>query len=261
MTRQVRTRILASFFSLALAVTHLLAFLGQLTPFNSAQIERKFPTLIYSLPLALYGWSFLYVLLLIYLLYSANVITPYKSEFARQYTAIADVGLLLLCPVEIARIFFWHSGLLGVPMLLRLVSLIVLIRVAMGYAGNPSRPFWGRAVFDLWLGWTEFLLVTDFAMFVSGISGATPPFSEQVWNIFLLVLVSAGAAAIGLRLLSPLSILAVLLSIASVAGRHLSPQGLDGRYPAIYITAILCMAVLVTVFIICVIKRRRSYWR
>lgn len=261
MTHQKRMRILAGLFSFAMAVVHLLAFLGHITPFHSAQIEQMFPTLIYSLPIALYGWSFLYVLLFIYLLYSANVIAPYKSEFARQYTAIADVGLLLLCPVEIARIIFWHSGLIGVALFFRFLGLVVLVRVAMGYLGNPTRPFWGRAVFDLWLGWTEYLFVTDIAMSVSGITDGSPPFSDHVWYVFLVVVLTTMGVSIGLKLLSPLSILSLILSIAAVAALHLSSRGLDGRYPAIYIAAILCLAVLVTVFIICVIKRRRSYWR
>ena len=261
MNRQSRSQVLAVLLNVLMAIIHLLAALGVLAKNASWQLAEIFPNDFYPAAFVFYAWISLYAFLIFYHLYDHNVIAPFKSEFARQYCAVADVGLIFISVVEMVRIYVLHQGLPGFSLILRMMTLLLLFRIALAYSGNPSRPFWGRVVFDLWLGFTEFLLVTDLAMTVSRIGVEQSFLQGEIGIALLIVLASSISIGLGVKSLSPASILAMFAAQLAVAVKQLAPTELDGRYPAAYITVILSLAALLAVFLVIIIKRRRKYWR
>lgn len=261
MDRQSRSRVLAVVLNSFMAIIHLLAALGVLAKNASWQLAEIFPNHFYPATFVFYAWITLYAFLIFYHLYAHNVIAPFKSEFARQYCAVADVGIIFIACVEVVRIYVLHQGLPGFSLLLRMATLLLLFRIALAYSGNPSRPFWGRVVFDLWLGLTEFLLVSDLAMSVSRIGVEQTFLAGEIGISLLIVLATLLSIGLGLKSLSPLSVLAMFIAQVAVAVKQLSPYELDGRYPIAYITVILSLAVLLAIFLVIIIKRRRKYWR
>lgn len=259
MNRQGVTKLMLILSLFASLLFQLLGLTGQIGR-TSRELFSCYDCYFGPFLFTVYGWIVLDALLITYTLYSLNIIARRKSEFARQFIAIADVGLILTSILQVCRTIFRHSGSPLAAMLFGLGTLFVLFRVVTGYRGNPTRPYWGKAPFDMYLGWMLFCCVNDIAQTVISING-THLFSTSLWAVILVLLTTMEGLVFGLKLLSPMCLFTILACLGAVAAHHLSPEGLDGRYPAVYVTAILCMAVTLAAMIVSAIKRRRLFWR
>lgn len=246
---------------LALQILRILALAGRIGHGGSELLARRSEHLLTPYPLALGLTLSVDVLFFLYIFYSLGLITPHKSEFARRFVEIADIGLCLTTLLAIARLLAWHNEAFGLALLFDLAILIFTLRVSMGYQGDPTRPFWPRFPFDYLLGTILCLSVSDFGHLLCSWNGGRAPFEPQAFALVLLLLAALLCLIAGLKQLAPGSFVMPLLSFAALAYTHLSAKGFDGRFPAVYITAIVCMPIMLAAMIVAMIQRRRVFWR
>lgn len=200
---------------------------------------------------------FIALLLFNYILYSTDVILKNKSEYAREFVRIADTGFcfanLFLIPATLA--FAYGNFILA--LIFHLAALVFLLRLPSAYRGNPRRIFLPRLSFDFFLG-AELLAAALLSALL------LHPFTQSVetaFTIALLFLTAIFGSFLGIRLLSPALILSLIFYDAGLCVYHLRDNGFHAHYPAVYISIILILGLLLTAFITAWVRRRQSFWR
>lgn len=203
-------------------------------------------------------WIILYFALTLYFLYSWDVIGRQKSEYARQYVIIADVGFLFVALLGILALNCLDQGLLGLVLLFRLAAILVLIRVAMGYKGRRSQPYWGRVPGDLTLGIGLYWTGVDLLRALMPLS----MFQGVVGQSFLTVVVEGlmvlATMICARQLLIPFAVAGQLGAFGLVAMAHLTPQGWAGQFPIVYIGTLMGMVVLLVTLVVVLVKKNQS---
>lgn len=232
---------------------------GLLIPYSTEEISIRFNGLIYPYRFVLIAVFLLNFALLLYILYSLDIIENNKSEFAKQYVVVADVGLLLCNLLHIIDIYLWHGGFFGITILTRLAMILVLLRVITAYQGRRSKMFIPQLPFDIYLGWMQYLLSSALATSLFAVAEGDGLFSVSVRAVLLILALTVLSMTIGLRFLNIFSMVTVLAVLGAIAAYHLAAApGYDGRFPEIYIAAILSMAALVAGIIAAIIRKRRD---
>lgn len=235
--------------------------LGMLIPYSTEEVSLRFPTLLNPYRL-LAAFDFLTdALLLLFLVYSFDLLGRHKSPLQRDFVQIANVGLCLTALFGTLDAYLWHAGFFWICVLLRLLQAGILLRVILGYSGSGRYFYFWKLPMEFALGnrlvHICFGLATAFSALVRG-NGIFTIRARAVLMLFLLTLL---AIVLALRLRSTALLGTVILAEGALVFWHLQPlpKGYGGRYPAVYIAAILSIAVLITGFLAVYLRRRRRY--
>lgn len=235
---------------------------GLLIPYSTKEVGIRFETLIYPYGFVVVFTIALNFLILLYLLYSFDMLGKEKTELEKQFVTIADVGLILVAILQTVDVYIWHYGLFGVNILIRALILLVLLRVNAAYQavfGRRTVIVWSKLPFDLYLGYIQYLFVSALATSLVAWAAGGGLFSINARAVLLILVLTIMSMIVGLKNLNATSMFTVILFEAAIAGYHLlASPGYDGRFPEIYIAAILSIAALITSIIAVLIKRRRS---
>lgn len=258
MPKKLTGKILASVSFVLMIALQIFGYGGFLIPFSTEEIAIRFPTLLFPSTGVQVSLVVLSFSILLYLLFSYNRLGKPKNDVVVQFTYIADVGLCLVASLQCVDIYLWHAGLFGVCIVLRILLIFLLLRICAAYEGSHLKLFWPVMPFKLYLGWAEYLTVLALGTAISAWS-VTGLFTLSARAVLLLLLLTMLSMIIGLIFLDVSSMLVVLFCEGSIAAMHLSrTSSYAGRFPEIYISAILCMAALVAAVIAALIKQKRG---
>ena len=235
--------------------------LGMLIPYSTEEVSLRFPTLLNPYRLLAVFDFVTNALLILFLCYSFDLLGRRKSPLQRDFVQIANVGLCLAALLGALEAYLWHAGLFGFCVLLRLVQAGVLVRVILGYSGSGRGFYFWKLPMEFALGNSLVHICLGMATAFSALARGRAFFTIRARAVLILLLLTLLALVLALRLRSTTLLGAVILAEAALVFWHLQPlpEGYGGRYPVIYITAILSIAVLITGFLAVCLGRRRRY--
>lgn len=251
-------KIFAVVFFVILLALQIFGVAGLLRPYTSAQIAEGYETLIYPYRFHLIFSFVLDFFVMLYLLYSWDIIGKEKSEFDRTYLAIADVGLNLLELLGIVNVYLLHRGLFAVNLVLHILMVLTLVRIISAFPLRGKNFLFAKFPFDLSLGISIFSTYLSLALIFVASEEALQLFTDNARAVLLILALTLTAMVLGLRLKNLFFLFSIMAYEGAIAVQHLSKQGFDGRYPEIYLALILSMAGLIAAIIVVFIQRKKT---
>ena len=218
-------------------LTNALANLLRLGGNTTGEVAERYLNLYTPAALTFAIWG------LIYLLTAVFVVRQWSDAFLRD-----RAGRLFAagCVLNALWLVAWHFEWLGLSVVLIAALLYTLIRLDLRL--GACRGDWPRTLscagFDIYCGWIIAATIGCVATWLTQIGWNGFGLSESVWTVAVLTLGALITCAFVLQKDRPLVGAAVVWAYLGVLLRQLSPEGFNGKYPAVTITAAAAAAVI-----------------
>ncbi len=221
-------------------------YLAQLLPINGVtpgQVSDSMPNLFAPVGLTFSIWGLIYL--------SLAAFTIYQFGFGRRGAECQSldkvrVVFIISSLANIAWIFSWHYGNIGLSLVMMLAILISLIVINLALdrerLGGSEKVLY-RLPFSLYFGWITVATVANVTALL--VKGGWDRFgwSEEAWMIVILVVAMAiGTATMVLRRDVAYG-LVLIWAYTGILIKHVSPAAFAGAYPAVIGTVIACLAI------------------
>lgn len=206
-------------------------------------------------------WGIIYLLLLGYTVYQFNFLR--RKRTLKQDALFFNTGrfFLLNAFANIAWIFTWHYQIIWLSVLVMFVLLYSLIRIS-DMLNNRCLSFSDTVFllipFNVYFGWITIATIANITAFLVSVDWGGFGISALTWTIVILI---AGAGIGILQLYKSRSVSYGLVLVWAYFGiwlKHSSADGLDGAYPAITQTVLLCIFVFIGVLLVLTFKKITS---
>jgi len=155
-------------------------YLANALPINNkttGQLSDQYPNLFVPAGLTFGIWGLIYILLLIFVVYS--LIVALRNNLQRSFINSIGVLFFITCLANMGWIFAWHYQILNLSMglmILLLACLIVIyLRLSIGRSNaSMSEKYLVHLPFSLYLGWIS----------IATIANATALLAASGWDMF-----------------------------------------------------------------------------
>lgn len=235
--------------ALALLLTLGVNALASLLPLGGVEtgdISKKYFNLFTPAPLTFAIWGVIYLLLVGFVLFQAGTF-PKQREESEDLVQRIGPWFLFSCLFNSGWLFCWHYDWIGLStalMLGLLVSLAVLYRKTSVPGLSPLYRFLGQAPFRLYFGWITVATIANITVWLVKIQWNAWGLSQSTWMIVILIVGALIALVTTLKNRDWVYAAAVFWAYIGILIRQLSPQELNGAYPGVIITTIVCGVLL-----------------
>lgn len=230
----------------------IMPFGGQTT----GEISDKYPTLITPSGYAFSIWSLIYILLLLFVVYSF-------TRRGRQSPVAKAVGYYFLatCVFNMAWLIVWQLELLEISVFVMLCLLLTLIMVYRRLHNSTKMLPTGKErymvilPFSLYIGWICVAFIVNVGALLTARNWDGFGLEDKTWAIIMLVVATVIALALGIRYKDAVVMLVFVWAFTAIS---IEQQA----YPAISLNGYVYAAALFIIAVSIGIKYRSAYrWR
>lgn len=211
---------------------------------STGDVSYKYPNLFQPSGMTFSIWGVIYVMLFAYLIYQYTLIGKELSLESRQL--YDKVNLIFACSSLLNGLwlFAWHYDrmiLSTVIILLLLVSLILMSQMSI-QLDNLT-----KTTFSIYLGWITIATIANIT--ITLVKYGMPGFNQSAVLLTVFILfIGLMIAILWMVKYKDLAFGAVVLwAYLGIIIRHLSKTDLNQEYPLIYISTIICFAILIVI--------------
>ncbi len=242
--KNITLKITAGVFYIAMVVVNFLANSLPINDRSTGEISDAYSNLFAPAGITFSIWGVIYLLLAGYVIYQfINKDQKKEILFERINPLFITTSI-----ANIAWIFAWHYDYIGLSLIIMAVLLISLIKIANILRNehfNLLEKLFIWAPFSIYFGWITVATIANVTVFLVSINWDGFGVAEHIWTVVILLV----GALIGiLKTLKDKNIAYGAVFIWAYSGilyKHLSPDGFNGEYQSIIITAITCLILFV----------------
>ena len=169
-----------------------------------------------------------------------------ERDSSRELSAVGP-WFAIGCAVEIAGVFLWHFGAIGlslmcVPVLLGVLT-VIRIRVSRLRLGFWSGIAAGTG-FDVWLGWSIAMMFAGLHVWLTKIGWSGLGLAPDTWAVFSIILSAAVTSILVIAWDMRAAAFAVMWAYAGILIRQISGNGFYGGQPFVISAAIAAEAMI-----------------
>lgn len=197
---------------------------------NTGAVSDAYPNLFAPAGITFSIWGVIYILLLLYVLYSLGVFGK-KGGFEAAKSVSGPFIISSLA--NAAWIFSWHYRI--IPLSLALMA-VILVSLMSAYVRIQKQELTGaekvfvRLPFSVYFGWITVASIANVTTFLVDIGWRGFGISEIVWMGIALTAALIIGAATTLRFRDWAYGLVILWAFAGIYIKHVSPMGFGGSY-------------------------------
>ncbi len=243
------------FIKVVAAATYLIMIivnaLANAIPINgvtTGQVSDSYPDLFAPATITFSIWGLIYLLLAGYTLYQFGFFQADRGAAREELFQKIGIFFAISSVANTFWIFAWHYNVIWLSLLLMLVVLVSLIMIATRLSEEEfslKEKTFIRLPFSIYFGWITVATIANVTTFLVSIGWGGFGIPDQVWMVIILLI----GAAIGIaRMMRDKDIaygLVIVWAYAGILNKHISPAEFAGQYPAIIITAIIGIIILV----------------
>ncbi len=235
---------------LAMSIAYILMiavnYLAVRLPINgitTQEVSAKYPNLFAPAGITFAIWGLIYILLLLFVIFSISVLRhPKEAERLNLFR----IGWLFVgtCLLNGAWLFAWHYEYILLSVIIMLTLLYLLIKIYFSIPkelGTAERLFL-KLPFSIYLGWISIAAAANITTFLVSVNWNRFGLSEEFWTVLLMLL----AAALGYVFIWLYNDIAYALVIAwallGILIRHRTD--FSGQYPFIQVAAYFGIGIL-----------------
>jgi hypothetical protein len=252
---------------LAMVIVNGLANALPINGMITGDISDSYPNLFAPTGITFIIWGVIYLLLAAHTAYQLGLFR--KGEEVKT-ALLKDVGTLFSISslANAAWIFAWHYKnipLSTVFMLIILVSLaLITIRINKEQLTRNEK-FFIRLPFSVYFGWITVAAianVTTLLVYLLGSPVNLLGLSEQIWTVIILLVGLLIGVATTLKFRDAAYGLVIVWGYLGILIKHLMnkplPDGFNSQYPAVIVTVIISMVVLLAAIILSQLKAKEA---
>ena len=245
-----------TFIKILVVITFLLMItvnaLANILPINgitTGEVSDYYSNLFAPAGITFAVWGLIYLLLAAYTIYQLvffqNDIGKAKENLFQKvglYFSISSIAntIWILC---------WHYMAIPSTMVLMVVILICLIIIVLEIKKvefSFKDKLFIKLPFSIYFGWITIATIANVTTLLVSIGWDGFGISQEVWTIIIILVgLVIGVATTAVNRDIPYG-LVIIWAYIGILIKHKSPSGFNGEYPAIIITVIVCILVLLT---------------
>lgn len=189
-------------------------------------------------------WGLIYVLLAAFTLYLLGLFRAKGAPVDEPSLTKIAIWFTLSSVANVAWLILWHYFMPGLSLLMIVVLLLCLIRITriiLGMQLSDRERVFVRLPFNIYYGWITIANIASVTAWLVSIGFTGFGIPRQIWTVIALLL---GAVIATLVMFSDRSVsygLVFMWGYIAIIVRHLSPSELAAEYPAVVVTAAVCV--------------------
>lgn len=229
----------------AMVVVNALANIIPIGGKTTGEVSADYPTLLTPASYAFSIWGVIYILMGFFAIFVA--VTSEDDDTISIVRDSIGIFFLLSCMMNIAWLFAWHYGRIGLSTIFILGLLLTLIVINMRFTIYPGISIPARICvygFNIYLGWISAASILNISVLLKKVKWTGFGLSDYFWSLLiLLAIVVLGICFMifGGRFMSSL---ALMWAVAGMFVRHISATGYNNAYPMLIIT-LACVFILI----------------
>jgi len=244
----------------AMVAVNALANILPINNIGTGAVSDSYPNLFAPAGITFSIWGVIYLLLLLFVLYSFGAIKG-KSGCSTDAVNRIKMCFALSSIANTAWIFAWHYQKIGISLILMLVIFAALtlayVRINSKALTKKERAF-VRVPFSVYYGWITIALIANITTYLVSIDWNGFSISQPIWMIAVVIvgLLIAGIVIIKYRDIS--YALVVIWAYAGILIKHISSSGFAGAYTSVIIAVSAALAALLAAAVIAVSKSSKE---
>lgn len=205
-------------------------------------------------------WSLIYLLLGLHVLYQLGLFRGSLPEGDR--TALLNrVGMLfsLSSAANAAWVFAWHYQMIPLSVVLIVVVLVCLILITntLRTANLTVRERWFVGLpFSVYFGWTTVATVANITVLLVSVNWDGFGLTDAAWAAIVVLVAMVIGTVTMLRNGDVAYGLVLIWAYSGILVRHISADGLDGRYPVVITAVVASLLVFVAAEAVVLMRTR-----
>lgn len=231
---------------LAMVATNYLANALPLNGKRTGDVSNAYPSLFTPAGVTFSIWGVIYLLLGMHVLYQLGLFRG--GQDPAEQALLNRVGVLFTVSsvANTAWVFAWHYDVIPLSAVLIVVILVCLAFIATTVRqGNlTARQRWFIGVpFSVYFGWTTVAVVANMTVLLVYAKWDGFGLADSTWAVIMVVVAMVIGTLTMVRNRDLAYGLVLIWAFLGILLRQLSPEGLDGRYPAITAAVVASLVV------------------
>lgn len=250
---------------LAMVIVNGLANALPINGMNTGAISDSYPNLFAPAGITFIVWGVIYLLLAGHTAYQLGLFRK-KSEEVKT-ALLTEVGTLFAISslANVGWIFSWHYKVILLSMLFMLVILVCLALITIRINKEKltaNEKVFIRLPFSVYFGWITVATIANATVLLVSLLGSNVNLlgiSEVAWTIAILLIGLAIGAYTTFKNRDIPYGLVIVWAYIGILIKHLlaQPDGFNSQYPAVIVTVIISLVVLVATIVLTHLKAKK----
>lgn len=246
-------------FAIMIAI-NILANVLPLNGVTTAGISDIYPSLITPAGYTFIIWILVYLLLFAFTIDQIGIFGEHKRKINPDLFNHIRVFYIITCLSNGAWLIAWHYKYIALSLMLIIIILICLAIINKTlYAEELTKQekLLIRLPLSIYYGWITVATVTNAAVLLVSIRWMRYGISEIKWTIISAAIILIATSYNALRNKNIAYTITIIWAYAGILIRHISATGLNGKFPSIIISVIICIIVLLLEIGYIIFKKKR----
>jgi len=240
-----------------MVVVNALANILPINGIGTGDVSDSYPNLFAPAGITFAIWGVIYLLLAAYTVFQLGL---FKKNRSMSDALMNKIGVVFSISsiANTVWIFSWHYRIIAlsmVLMLLILVCLAIIVSAIRKETLSTKEKIFVKLPFSIYFGWITVATIANLTTLLVSVGWNGFGLSQTVWAVAIIAI----GAIIGIiTILSNKDYaygLVILWAYAGILIKHVSATGFNGMYPAVMITTIAAMVLVVVAEVIAITKK------
>jgi hypothetical protein len=255
MKKTIKALVVVTF--LLMVVVNALANILPINGIGTGAVSDSYPNLFAPAGITFAIWGLIYLLLALYTIFQLGL---FKKNRSMSDSLMNKVGVVFSISsiANTVWIFTWHYRIISLSMILMLIILVCLaIIVSAIRKETPSmtEKAFVKLPFSIYFGWITVATIANMTTLLVSVGWNGFGLSQTVWAVVIIAIGAIIGIITILRNKDYPYGLVILWAYAGIVIKHVSTAGFNGMYPAVIITTITAMVLVVVAEVIAATKK------
>lgn len=240
-----------------MVVVNALASILPINGIDTGSVSDSYPNLFAPAGITFAIWGVIYLLLAAYTVFQLGL---FKKNRSISEALMNKVGVVFSISsiANAAWIFSWHYRILALSMVLMLIILVCLAIIVSAIRKeklSTKEKAFVKLPFSIYFGWITVATIANLTTLLVSVGWNGFGLSQTVWAVAIIAIGAVIGMITILRNKDYAYGLVILWAYAGIVIKHVSAAGFNGMYPAVPITTIAAMVLVVVAEVIAITKK------
>jgi len=248
---------LAAVTFILMVVVNALANILPINGIGTGAVSDSYPNLFAPAGITFAIWGVIYLLLAAYTVFQLGL---FKKNRSMSDALMNKVGVVFSISsiANTVWIFTWHYRIIALSMVLMIIILVCLAIIVSAIRKetlSTKEKVFVKLPFSVYFGWITVATIANLTTLLVSVGWNGFGLSQTVWAIAIIAIGAAIGIITILRNKDYAYGLVILWAYAGIVIKHVSETGFNSMYPAVMITTIAAMVLVVVAEVMAITKK------
>jgi len=248
---------LAAVTFILMVVVNALANILPINGIGTGAVSDSYPNLFAPAGITFAIWGVIYLLLAAYTVFQLGL---FKKNRSMSDALMNKVGVVFSISsiANTVWIFTWHYRIIALSMVLMIIILVCLAIIVSAIRKetlSTKEKVFVKLPFSIYFGWITVATIANLTTLLVSVGWNGFGLSQTIWAIAIIAIGAAIGIITILRNKDYAYGLVILWAYAGIVIKHVSETGFNSMYPAVMITTIAAMVLVVVAEVMAITKK------